>query len=163
MERTPRMTMQEDISLQDPSSSLWEIQKRKPEIRQIYGHFLPPSHRELVKGLVAKDFNFPPAYYDASNMPRLHELYEIGERIGPDTIVSLSNSIKIRPEEEGGIVYTAYFNGFYVNDSAYQILKCCASKEKVEKIVSTLGIDLDTVLEFLARSLTLGIVNVCPS
>lgn len=163
MESIAKTTIQEDLRLQDSSPSLWQIQKREPEIRQIYGHFLPPCHRKLVGVLVAKDFNFPPAYHDASNVLRLRELYEIGGRIGQDTIVSLDTSIKIRPEEEGAVVYTPYFNGFYVNDSAYQILRCCASEKRIEKIASASGIDLDAVLEFLARALTLGIVNVCPS
>lgn len=155
-----RKTIQEDISLRCPSSLLWELKKREPEIRQIYGHFLPPFHRKFVRGLVAKDFNFPPSYHDASGLSKIEELYEIGDRIGPDTIVSLDNSIKIRPEKEGAIVYTPYFNGFYMNKSAYEILRHCTSKAKVRDLVSQSGLDLETVLKFLVRALTLGIVNV---
>lgn len=163
MANLAQKTIQEDISLRCSSSSLWELESSTPEIRQIYGHFLPPYHRKLVRGLVAKDFNFPAAYHDASGLSKLDELYEIGERIGPNTIVSLSDSIKIRPEEGGAVAYTPYFNGFYMNEPAFQILKCCVGKAKVEGIVSLLGLDLETVLKFLARALTLGIVNVYSS
>lgn len=155
-----KLAIQEDMMLRDPSLSLWKVEENEPEIRQIYGHFLPPFHRELGRGLVAKDFNFPPASHDTSGLYKLDELHEIGERIGPNTIVSLNDSIKIRPEEGGAIAYTPYFNGFYMNETAYRIIRCCAGKAKVEDIVTQLVLDLETVLKFLARALTLGIVNV---
>ncbi len=160
-ESITKLTIQEDMMLCDPSRSLWNVKEGEPEIRQIYGHFLPPFHRALGRGLVAKDFNFPPASNDASGLYTLDELHEIGGRIGLNTIVSLCDSIKIRPEEWGATVYTPYFNGFYMNETAYQIIRCCAGKAKVEDIVTQLVLDLETVLKFLARVLTLGIVDVC--
>jgi hypothetical protein len=163
MDSITKRTIEEDISLRHSAPSLWEVKKREPEIRQVYGHFLPPAHRKLVKGLVAKDFNFPPAYHDASNSLGLYELCEIGERLDLDTSVSVADSIQMRPEKEGAIVYTPYFNGYYVNESAYQILKHCANKVNVESIVIMSGLRVECVLEFLARALTLGIVDVCPS
>ncbi len=155
-----KMVIQEDISLQDSSALLWKLKKERPDIRQIYGHFLPPVHRKLVKGLVAKDFNFPPAAHDSTILYGLEELYNIGDRIGPDTLVSLNDSVKIRAEKSGAIAYTSYFNGFFMNESAHQILKCCACGSKVEQIVNRTGVDLETILKFLARALTLGIVHV---
>lgn len=155
-----KRTIREDISLRSPSSSLWEFEKIKPEIRQIYGHFLPPSHRKFVRGLVAKDFNFPPAYHNVPDSHGLNEQYKDGERITADTIISINNALKIRAEREGAIVYTPYFNGFYMNQSAYQILKRCEHGTPVKNIMSTLELDPKSVLEFLARALTLGIINV---
>jgi len=99
-------TIEEDIALEDPSASRWEIKRHEPEIRQIYGHFLPPPHRGLVRGLVAKDFNFPPPRQRSANALGLDELHEISERIGNDTVVSLSHRIRVRPEGKGAVVYT---------------------------------------------------------
>jgi len=164
MDSLTKKVIKEDTSLQRSSSSLWQLQKSKPEIRQIYGHFLPPYHMKLVKGLVAKDFNFPSAYHAAANLSQLDELYAIGEKLAPDTTVWRNDSIKIRPERDGAIVYTPYFNGFYINKSAYEILECCNGDGKVSinNISSKLGYAPGTVINFIARALTLGLVNVCP-
>jgi len=154
-------TLKEDVDLLKPSSSLWRLSRSKPQIKQIYGHFLPPYHRKLVRGLVAKDFNFPAAYHAVVNSSDLDELYAIGKKLSPNTIVSISDSVKIRAEKNGGaVVYTRYFNGFYMNESAYEILKCCKDKVSVAGIVSEIGFDLETVSDFLARTLILGIINV---
>jgi hypothetical protein len=156
-----KKSIKEDLNLQNSSSSLWELANNKPEIRQIYGHFLPPVHRKFVRGLVAKDFNFPPASHDTSGLCNSDELFESGDRISSNTIVLLNDSIKIRPEKDGAIVYTPYFNGFYMNETAYQIIRFCVRKTIVDDIVSQSSLDLETVSKFLARALILGIVNVC--
>ena len=162
MDSLTKKAIKEDLTLQRSSSSLWQIQKSKPEIRQIYGHFLPPYHMKLVKGLVAKDFNFPSAYHTVANLFQLDELYMIGKKLTPATTISRNHSIKIRNERNGAIVYTPYFNGFYMNKSAYEMLEYCDGKVSINNISSELGYALETVINFIARALTLGLVNVCP-
>jgi hypothetical protein len=156
-----KRAVREDVSLQRPSDALWKFQKGKPEIKQIYGHYLPPHHMKLVKGLVAKDFNFPAPYHATVDLSKLNELYAVGEKLTPESVVSMSGSIKMREEKDGAIVYTSYFNGFYMNRSAYEILKCCKDKVPINSIASKLGYDIRTIMEFLARALMLGLVDVC--
>lgn len=151
----------EDVSLRTPSKSIWKFQKCKPEIKQIYGHYLPPYHTILVKGLVAKDFNFPAPYHATVNLSKLNELFAVGEKLSPETIVSKNGFVKIREEKDGAIVYTSYFNGFYMNKSAFEILKCCKDKVSINSIASKLGYDVRIVMEFIARALMLGIIDVC--
>lgn len=159
MDSLTKKVIKEDTSLWRSSSSLWGLQRSKPEIRQIYGHFLPPFHMKLVKGLVAKDFNFPSTYHAPVSLFHLNELYEI--RLTPESVISINHSIKIRTEREGVIVYTPYFNGFYMNKSAYEILRCCDGKMSIYDIVLELGCDSESVIDFIARTLTLGLANVC--
>jgi len=118
MDSHTKKVMIEDVSLNAPSASLWQLHENKPEIRQVYGHFLPPYHMVLVdRGLVAKDFNFPSAYHASANLSELNELCETGEMFKPNTIVRFNDSIKLRDEKKGAIIYTPYFNGFYINKS----------------------------------------------
>ena len=162
MDSHTKKVMMDDVSLNAPSASLWQLQENKPEIRQVYGHFLPPYHMELIgRGLVAKDFNFPSAYHASANLSELNELYETGEMFKPDTIVRINDSIKIRDEKDGAIIYTPYFNGFYINTSAREILECCNGEVSIGSIIQKLRYDQETVIDFLARVLTLGLVNVC--
>lgn len=163
MGKTTGFTIKADLTLFDPSPVLWEIDEAEPEIRQIYGHFLPPAHRRFDRGHVAKDFNFPPAYHDSSNLRRLTEGSEIEYGITCNSIVSLCDSIKIRAEGEGAIVYTPYFNGFYVNNRAYTILKYCQNKVTVDSIITKSGFDPEIIIEFLTRTLALDIINVYSS
>jgi hypothetical protein len=156
-------TIEEDIRLQDSSSLQWDIQNDGPEIKQIFGHFLPPAHRMLVKGLVAKDFNFPPAYHKCSNAFNIEQLYELGENIDGDIIVSLNDLVRIRDEREGAIVYTPYFNGFYLNAIACDILKCCEKHIRVAAIASKLDMDVEVVSKFISRAITLELVNASTS
>lgn len=161
MESLTKNVMDEDVSLRESSSMLWELKNDKPEIRQVYGHFLPPNYMKLVdNGLVAKDFNFPAAYHSAVSL-RLNQIYMAGEKLTAGTAVQINGSIKMRTEKDGAIVYTPYFNGFYLNNKAYEILKCCQKKTSIDEIASKLGCDVDTVREFLVRALILGIVDVC--
>jgi hypothetical protein len=161
MNNLMKKVMVEDVRVWNPSTLLWRLEESKPEIRQIYGHFLPPYHMKLVNdGLVAKDFNFPAAYHTFIGLSELNELFEIGEKLKSDTIMQLNDFIKIRVEETGAIVYTPYFNGFYVNRSAYKILECLKVKMSIDDIVSKSGYNFETVVDFLARILALGIVNV---
>lgn len=153
-------TVSEDIILERSSCLLWDLQRNRPEIRQIYGHFLPPYHMKLVNGLVAKDFNFPSTYHAPANLFQLNELYRIGEKLTLEAIVSINHSIKIRTETEGAVVYTPYSNGFYMNKSAYEIFKCCNDGMSIGEIAFELGYDPRSVIDFVARVLTLGLINV---
>jgi hypothetical protein len=153
-------TMQEDIGLCDGSQSLWDFKSDEPAIKQIYGHFLPPQHMKIVDGLVVKDFNFPAAYHRAPHVCTLGELHMIGESLSPESIISLDRSVIMREERDGVVLYTPYFNGFFANKVAADILMACAAKTAVRSIASQLDLAYSTVLEFIARALTLGIIEV---
>jgi hypothetical protein len=158
--------IQEDTSLHRSCAGLWEVKKTRPEIRQIYGSFLPPLHLKTAEGLVAKNFAFPPDGVKSKMVSlsidknTMDQLYAIGERIQPKSFVSIDCSVKIRPESHGAVVYTSYCNGFYLNEVAYKILKLCGHKTSVERIASELGYNIKTVIDFLVSALVLGIVNV---
>jgi hypothetical protein len=152
-------TLKEDISLCASSKTLWQLDENEPDIKQIYGHFLPPLHRNLVEGIVAKDFNFPAAYHAANNLNKLIELYVKHFELKPSNIISLNPSIKIRKEKERAVVYTQYFNGYIVNKPAYKLLKCCEDEISVMDVASKSGYRLDLVKEFLTRALMLGLIN----
>ena len=153
-------SINDDVVLLDSSPLLWDINTEVPEIRQIFGHFLPVEHRKLIRDMIAKDFNFPPAYHDDSNTTDTIENNDILPEIDPETIVEINHKEKIREDGDGAVLYTSYFNGFYMNKSAYQVLKCCTDIVKVKDIVSSTGIGLDIVLKFLRKAQTLGILNV---
>jgi len=159
-----KKSIEQDAKLNSSSSLLWKFGSKKPEVRQIYGHFLPPSHMEVVKkiGLVAKDFNFPAAYHAHQTKESLKRLYTIGKEISENTIVSINNRIKVRQDGDGAIVYTPYFNGFYLNKLAYEIIASCEKKTKVKNIAKKLGVALESIVEFLTRIFTLEIINVYP-
>jgi len=122
---------------------------------------------KTTDGLVAKDFAFPadaviPKMKSLSiDGSMMEQLYAAGEKIKAESFVAIDGSTKIRPERRGAVVYTSYFSGFYVNEAAYKILKLCNDKVRVEQIASELGYSVDEIIDFLARTLALGIVNVC--
>jgi hypothetical protein len=155
-----KRAVEEDVALHKPSRSLWRVSRSEPEIRQIYGHFLPPYHRLLVKSLVAKDFNFPAAYHAAVNLSRLKQLYRIGERLDPETTIAVNHGIRVRIEEHGAIVYTPYFNGFYMNREAVEIWNCLEDGMSILSTATKLGLPLKTVTALITRMLMLGLVDV---
>lgn len=164
MKSLTKQTLKKDIRMKDPCHKIWNYRSSKPEIRQIYGHFLPPYHMKIVKGtgLVAKDFNFPSAHHSVAELSQLCILYGQGEKIKKDTVVSINDSIKIREEKNGAIIYTPYFNGFFLNKAAWKILNYCREKITIGKITLNLGYTIDIVSDFIARALTLGIIDVYP-
>jgi hypothetical protein len=158
-----RNAIAEDISLLKPSSSLWRIGDNTPEIRQIFGHFLPPYHFKVTdgsSGLVAKDFNFPPPRDICSDSLEIQEMYDLGERLTLDTCVSLDPSVKIRGEEGGAVIYASYGNGFFANRIGREILHRCQEGSSLRVIASESGCDPEIVTQFVARTVTLGIVSV---
>lgn len=159
IDNSVRKTIREDISLCNSSKVLWQLHSDEPDIKQIYGHFLPPLHRNLVEGLIAKDFNFPSAYHAAKNLNKLLELYAKRFELRPECIISLNPSVKLRIEEKGAVVYTQYFNGYYVNQLAYEILKCCEDEISVMDVASKSGYQLNSVKDFLTRILILGLID----
>jgi len=154
-------TMQEDVTLRQSSEDLWETSDGGPEIRQIFGHFLPPQHMKIVDGLVAKDFNFPAVYHSARDVCSLACLHSIGEKLNATTAVALAPGVVIREEPSGAVLSTPYHNGFWVNTRGAEILGKCRELTNVEDLATaTRGLEFEKTLIFIARCVTLGIINV---
>lgn len=161
MSSLTKKALDDDTSLHNSSFSLWDLKNEEPVIKQIFGHFLPPNHMKIAKGLVAKDFNFPSAYHASENGYDLDDLYEIGRKIDSNTIVCQDDSIKIRPEKHGAIAYTPYYNGFFINKSGYEIIKLCRNDIALKEINPKVENEMDTIIEFVARAITLELLHVC--
>lgn len=148
------------VTLLDPTRKLWEIGSGKPEIRQIYGHFLAPRLMEAVKsGLVAKDFNFPSAYHAATGRSLEAVLAEI-ESLEPAMTVCLVEGIRIREEDEGAVVYTPHFNGYYLNHLGREVLGLAAAATTLSSLAECTLLDIDEIKDFIAELMMLGIVDV---
>lgn len=153
--------IEEDTSVVPEKESLWHLVSDKPEIKQIYGHFLPPIHMKKVKGIVAVDFNFPAAYHAIDS-----EFSEINANLGGKiridsaTKVRLNKSVRIRQEKNGAVVYTPYFNGFFINSVGYKMINSLSDACPLAKVAEVMKIEVDLVFVFVARLLSLGIVNL---
>lgn len=158
--RSTKETINEDVSERTSSASLWNLEDECPQIRQIFGHFLPPHHMQMVEGLVAKDFNFPAAYHRAAIACTLAKLHALGAELSEDTVVTVDSAIEVRKETGGAVLYTPYHNGFFVNSIGHQILEKCRTAVPVRSIVEQLSLECSQVIEFLARALTIGLVQV---
>lgn len=154
--------IKEDVSTLSSSKTLWEISKDKPEIKQIYGHFLPPLHKKMVKGLVAIDFNFPASYHsiDKEDSKYLNKYYNDRFQLSPHEKFHINKSVRIRPDPNGAIVYTSYFNGFFINEIGYRIIKRLSDNISIAKIYEELNCDKKSFMEFVSRLLALGILHV---
>lgn len=157
--RTIRKIIGEDTKLAQPSRSLWELSADKPEIRQIYGHFLPPMHRMKANELIAVDFNFPPTYH-AANTRNGRGLP--GVRPTPFTPLRISRNVRMRFERGGFVVYTPYFNGFFVNGAGARVVRQLFKRNTIAKAAEELGCDADIVGTFVTRLAALGIVDAAP-
>lgn len=112
-----------------------------------------------VNGLVAKDFNFPAAYHRAKG-GGADNICALDQDCSESSFFLLDDSVKVRREGEGAVLYTSYHNGFYVNGAGMRILDLCREGMSVREIIEKLSLDCSRVLEFLARALTIGVVQV---
>jgi len=160
MELLTKETLMSDVELRHGSSNCWGLNAKSPDIRQIYGHFLPPQHMQIVDGLVAKDFNFPAAYHRVICTCTLDELHALGTKLSADSVCIVADSVDIREESDGAILYTSYHNGFYVNDLGRKILEQCQKAVSLGSIARQLSLKCSQVLEFIARTMTIGVVQI---
>jgi len=153
--------IEEDISIASSTEALWQVTSSKPEIKQIYGHFLPPIHMKRVNGIVAVDFNFPPAYHKPdSEIGVINASLDGQILIDSTTKVYINKSIRIRPEKDGAVVYTCYFNGFFINTIGYEIINYLSNGYPIAKVAKETKYDINLISNFVARLLALGIVQV---
>ena len=148
------------VALLEPGNALWTVGDDTPIVRQIYGHFLAPRLMKAVKsGLVAKDFNFPSAYHAATDRSLETVLAEI-ESLEPATTVCIVEGVRIREEDEGAVVYTPHFNGYYLNHLGREVLGFAAEATALSSLAECTSLDIDEIKDFIADLMVLGIVNV---
>jgi len=143
-----------------PSESLWVINPDEPLIRQIYGHFLAPQLMEAVQsGLVAKDFNFPSAYHAATGRS-LEAVLEDIKNLEPSSTVRLAAGVRIRDDNEGCILYTPHYNGYYANELGRKVLESVSNSSSLSFLVKHIPLDIDKIQDFISELLVLGVVDV---
>lgn len=148
------------VTLLDPTRTLWEIESEKPEIRQIYGHFLAPQLLEAAKsGLVAKDFNFPSAYHAVTGRS-LEAVLEDIKNLEPTSTVRLAEGVHIRDDNEGCTIYTPHYNGYYTNELGRMVLESVSNLSSLSCLAEHISLDIDEIKDFIAELMVLGIVNV---
>jgi hypothetical protein len=132
----------------------------RPEVRQIYGHFLAPCLLQASeRGLVAKDFNFPAAYHAATGRSLQATLATI-DALGPDSRVQLACGVRVRPEDDGAVLYTPHFNGYYVNQLGAELVDTAHRSTRIAQMSAAVGLDVVATTEFVAELLLLGILDV---
>ena len=149
-----------DIKLVPSSRDLWNVDDLDPYIKQIYGHFLSPQHMQYVSGLIAKDFNFPAAYHKPQKEYLLSELVEkyVASLNGAE--ISIKKDVSIRLEDNGGVIYTAYHNGYFTNligASILENLKLDTTLQVIRGKYSGLKKGLD---HFIAKLFILDIIDL---
>jgi len=150
----------EDIETVSSSEAAWEMSSLTPEIKQIYGHYLPPVHMRKVNGIIAVDFNFPPPYHTANpeDLQFIDDLFTDKKmKINSHFKFRLNKSIRMRADHDGAVIYTSYYNGFYVNSIGYKIIKLLTDDKPIVKVAEMLQMEIDKVIAFVARLLTLGV------
>lgn len=145
--------------LRAPAADRWDVGPA-PAVRQIYGHFLAPNLLEASgRGLVAKDFNFPAAYHAATGRSLEATLAEI-DALTPGSRVQLACGVRVRPEDDGAVLYTPHFNGYYVNELGAELVNAACGLTRIAELSASVGLDIDATSEFVAELLLLGIVDV---
>jgi len=116
-----------------PLEETWSVNEETPEIRQIYGTYLPAFYLIYLREYMhVTSFHADPhAHHDTNGYMRskLLSLKIPKEMIG--NIISkinkaekfiLSRGIKIRKETSGEVIYTPQHNIYYLNEKGYKIL-----------------------------------------
>jgi hypothetical protein len=116
-----------------PLEETWSVNEETPEIKQIYGTYLPAFYliyfREYMH--VTSFHANPHAHHDTNGYMRSkllslkipREMIEnIISRIGKAEKFILSKGVKIRKEINGAVIYTPQHNIYYLNEKGYKIL-----------------------------------------
>jgi len=116
-----------------PLEETWSVNEETPEIRQIYGTYLPAYYMIYLREYmhVTSFHANPHAHHDTNGYIRSKllslkipkEMIEnIISKINKAEKFILSRGVKIRKETNGAIIYTPQHNIYYLNEKGYKIL-----------------------------------------
>jgi hypothetical protein len=116
-----------------PLEETWLVNEDLPEIRQIYGTYLPAFYLVYLREYmhVSSFHSNPHAHHDTNGYMRSklislkipkEMLENIISKIGNAEKFVLSKGVKIRREIKGAIIYTQQHNIYYLNEKGYKIL-----------------------------------------
>lgn len=72
----------------------------------------------------------------------------------------LENSIRIRLEPKGAVIYTKHHSGYFVNKSGLKILNVLKKPKTIDEISNETNESINTVTEFIEKLQVLGLINV---